>query len=116
MRRSLLILLAIVCTAVAGVAQPTQKGHDFVNGPFGLLLTAEEKAALSQAKTDLAAEELIRGVWARRARPDASAEQVRLDFEARVAAADKQFGEPGAISRTMRVPASLPSVTHSSRP
>ena len=93
MRRTFvpLALAAWVFAAVAG-AQLSQSFLDFPQGPAGFLMTAGEKKAYAELKTDAAAQAWIDLFWARRD-PDLNTVQneFKLDFDMRVKAADLQF-------------------------
>jgi len=93
MRRTFipLALAAWLAATVAG-AQLSQTYTEWPNGPAGFLLIDSERKAYAQVKTDAQALAFIDLFWARRD-PDLNTVQneFKLDFDMRVAAADKQF-------------------------
>jgi GWxTD domain-containing protein len=94
MRRNLIPLaLAALLVASAAGAELSQTYKDWPTGPAGFLLTDSERTAYSELQTDARAKNFIDLFWARRD-PDLNTVQneFKLDFEMRVAAADKQFG------------------------
>ena len=103
MRRTLvpLGLAAWVFASVAG-AQLSQTFQEFPQGPAGFLMTASEKKAYAELKSDAEAKAWIDLFWARRD-PDLNTVQneFKLDFDMRVQAADRQFSfgkTPGSMS------------------
>jgi GWxTD domain-containing protein len=94
MRRTFipLALTAWVVASFAG-AELSQTYKDWPTGPAGFLLTEGERSAYSKIQTDSAAQAFIDLFWAKRD-PDLNTVQneFKLDFDMRVAAADKQFG------------------------
>lgn len=110
MRRSIVpvALLALVF-AVSAVAQLSPQFAEWPSGPVGFLMTDEEKAEYARLTSDAQAEAFIELFWAKR---DPNLKTVpnefKLDFEARVQAADNQFsfekgsGEKVAGSTTDR--------------
>jgi GWxTD domain-containing protein len=93
MRRSFVPLaLAAWLAATAATAQLSQTNKDWSSGPAGFLLTESERKAYAQVKTDAEAQAFIDLFWARRD-PDLNTVQneFKLDYDMRVAAADKQF-------------------------
>lgn len=110
MRRSIFPLaLLTLAVAVPAVAQLSQQYVDWPKGAVGFLMTDEEKAEWSRITSDAQAEAFVELFWARR---DPNLKTVpnefKLDIEARVRAADKQFsyekgsGETVAGSTTDR--------------
>ena len=103
-----LALLALV-VAFPATAQLSQQYVDWSKGAAGFLMTDEEKAEWSRLTSDAQAEVFVELFWAKR---DPNLKTVpnefKLDFEARVKAADKQFsfekgnGEQVAGSTTDR--------------
>jgi GWxTD domain-containing protein len=93
MRRNFvpLALAAWLAATVAG-AQLSQTYTEWSAGPAGFLLTDSERKAYAQIKTDAEAQAFIDLFWARRD-PDLNTvqDEFKLDFEMKVAAADKQF-------------------------
>ncbi len=96
MRRSLapLAVAALLVASLAG-AQLSQTYKDFPTGPAGFVMTENEKKAFAELKTDAQAQAWIELFWARRD-PDLNTveNEFKQDFDARVAAADKQFTTP----------------------
>jgi GWxTD domain-containing protein len=93
MRRTFLPLALAAClAATAATAQVSQSYKDWSGGPAGFLLTENERKAYAQVKTDTEAQAFIDLFWARRD-PDLNTVQneFKLDYDMRVAAADKQF-------------------------
>jgi len=92
----------IVVTCLAGLvfgigtaaAQLSPEMQDWASGPVSVLLNESETAAFAALASDAEAERFVELFWARRD-PDLStrANELKIDFEARVAAADKQFAE-----------------------
>lgn len=77
-------------------AQLSPALREYFDGPEGFLLTAAEKAAWKNVKSEEEAERFVALFWARRD-PDLStpANEFREDFQQRVAAADKLFSYSG---------------------
>ncbi len=93
MRRTLVPLaLGVWLAASAASAQLSQSFKDWPNGPAGYLMLDSERKAYAQLKTDAEAQAFIDLFWARRD-PDLNTVQneFELEFNQRVAAADKQF-------------------------
>ena len=93
MRRNFIpFALAVWLTATVAGAQLSQTFTEWPSGPAGFLLTDSERKAYAQVKTDAEAQAFIDLFWARRD-PDLNTVQneFKLDFENRVAAADRQF-------------------------
>lgn len=86
------LALAAWLAATAATAQLSQTYKDWSGGPAGFLLTENERKAYAQVKTDAEAQAFIDLFWARRD-PDLNTVQneFKLDYDMRVAAADKQF-------------------------
>ncbi len=95
MKRLALVSVLVGLLAAPAWAQLSPKYADWPDGPVKVLLTAPETAAYAALTSDEAAQHFIDLFWAKRD-PDLNtrANEFRLDFEARAAAADKQFGEP----------------------
>lgn len=89
-----LFAAALVALAVPAAAQLSDSYREWGAGPVKWLMTAEEEAAWAKLATDAEAEQLIRLFWARRdPTPDTDLNELRRDFEQRVAYADQQFAE-----------------------
>ncbi len=86
-----LALAALLTASVAG-AELSQTYKDWPAGPAGFLLTESERKAYAQIQNDKDAQAFLDLFWARRD-PDLNTVQneFKLDFDMRVAAADKQF-------------------------
>ncbi len=93
MRRSI-VPLALVALAFASVAaaQLSETYKSFPDGPAGFVMTDADKKAFAQLKTDAEAQAWIDLFWAKRD-PDLNTveNEFKLDFDQRVAAADKMF-------------------------
>ncbi|MGV8039380.1 MAG: GWxTD domain-containing protein [Thermoanaerobaculaceae bacterium] len=109
--RRFIIPLALLALAVAfpAAAQLSQQHVDWSKGAAGFLMTDEEKAEWSRLTSDAQAEAFVELFWARRdTNPKTVPNEFKLDFEARVKAADNQFsyekgnGEKVAGSTTDR--------------
>jgi GWxTD domain-containing protein len=108
MRRTI-VPLALLALAVA-VSAGAQLSQQYANWPasaVGFLMTDEEKAELNRLTSDAQAEPFIEIFWARRdPNQKTSFNELKAEFEAKVAAADKHFswttgtGEqmPGSLS------------------
>ncbi|NOZ78486.1 MAG: GWxTD domain-containing protein [Acidobacteria bacterium] len=96
MKKTLVILCALFLSSVTAWAALSQKYADWPNGPAGYLMTQQEHAAYKQLTTDEQAQQFIDLFWAKRD-PNLSTRvnEFKVDFEARVAAADKMFAEKG---------------------
>jgi GWxTD domain-containing protein len=93
MRRAILpVALVALAFAVSATAQLSPRMAEWPNGPVGFLMTDEEKAEFARLGSDAQAEAFIELFWAKR---DLNLKTVpnefKLDFEARVQAADNQF-------------------------
>jgi GWxTD domain-containing protein len=92
LRRS--CFLALVACAVAGVAfaELSQTYKDWPDSPAGYLLTKSERKAYEHLTTDAEAKAFIDLFWAKRD-PDLSTpvNEFKVDYEARVEAANQQF-------------------------
>ncbi len=92
MRRSFHVALAAWLFAGVAGAQLSQTYKDWENGPAQYLLTKAEKKAYDALKSDADAQAFIDLFWAKRnPNLDSSVNQFKLEFDAKVAAADKQF-------------------------
>ncbi len=91
-RRFVPLALAVWLAASFAGAELSQQYKDWPSGPAGFLLTESERKAYSQIQTDKEAQAFIDLFWARRD-PDLNTVQneFKLDFDLKVAAADKQF-------------------------
>jgi GWxTD domain-containing protein len=104
---SLLVVALVTLLSVPAAAEPPGEWADYFAGPVGHLLTKAEAKQWKALTTAEEAEAFVELFWARRD-PDlgTAANEFRVDFEARVAAADQQFafGETrGAMSDRGRV-------------
>lgn len=108
-RPTIPLALLALAVAVSAFAQLSQQSVDWSKTAAGFLMTEEEKAEWSRVTTDAQAEAFVELFWAKR---DTNLKTVpnefKLDFEARVKAADNQFsyekgsGEKVAGSTTDR--------------
>ncbi len=97
MKKTLIIVLcALFFGSMTAWAALSQKYADWPNGPAGLLMTKQERAAYSHVTTDEQARQFIDLFWAKRD-PNLSTRlnEFKRDFDARVAAADRMFAEKG---------------------
>ncbi|MGE5235867.1 MAG: GWxTD domain-containing protein [Acidobacteriota bacterium] len=101
-RRSL--FLAVVGLLMAGFAgaELSQSFKDWPSSPAGYLLTKDERKAYEKIQADAEAKAFIDLFWAKRD-PDLNTpvNEFKLDFDQRVAAADKMFGTekiPGSMT------------------
>ena len=102
MRRAILICAVATLATANAWAQLTPKYAAWPDGPEGLLLTPQERTAYGAIATDEQAQEFIDLFWAKRdPNLDTKLNELKVDFDARVAAADEQFAEKhirGALS------------------
>jgi len=108
MKRLTVACLALLLLAAPGWAQLSQKYAGWDEGPVRWLLTQDEKKAYDALKSDAEAQKFIDLFWAKRdPNLETRANEFKLDFEARVRAADKQFteekGPRGALTDRGRV-------------
>ena len=95
-----------------GAAAPSTRPADLVNtnlgpdyaswlvGPIARMATPEEIETYSHLSGDFAAGDFIEGFWSRRdPDPEQPGNPMRLTFERRAAAADRQYGEGGVLGR-----------------
>ena len=98
------LLLAVCAALVAAnvVAEVSQQYRDWGNGPASYLMTKQEKIDWSSLRSDADAKAFIDLFWARRdPTPDTPANELRQEFEARMAEADKRYrarGTPGFLT------------------
>ncbi len=94
MKKTLLACFAVLVLAVPARAQLSEKYATWPEGPVQYLLTEDEAARYATLTTDEAAQEFIDLFWAKRD-PDLNTRvnEFKVDFDARVAAADEQFAE-----------------------
>ncbi|MFI5167097.1 MAG: GWxTD domain-containing protein [Thermoanaerobaculales bacterium] len=92
MRRFALPLVVIASLAASfAAAELSQTFKDWPNGPAGFLLTASEKKAYAELKTDAEAQAFVDLFFAKRDKNLGAVNEFKLDFDARVVAADKMF-------------------------
>jgi len=107
MKRIIAICFSLVLGAAPVWAGLSHKYAAWPDGPVQLLLTSQERAAYQQLTTDEQAKSFIDLFWAKRdPNLETRANEFKLDFDARVAAADKLFGEKdtrGALTDRGRV-------------
>jgi GWxTD domain-containing protein len=94
MRKVLLFSGLMISFGLVAVAQQDQAFSRLAEGPAGVLLTAEERIHLNGLSGDDETKSFTELFWIRRD-PDLGtrANEFRIDFEARVVAADEQFPE-----------------------
>ncbi len=92
-----LVACIVAATAISGLAADgPATARDWLEGPVKWLLTEAERAQLGRISSQEELDRFAELFWARRdPNLDTRVNEFRLDFEARVAAADKQFGEEG---------------------
>lgn len=108
MRRSIIPLaLVAMLTGAFACAELSQSFKDWPSSPAGFLLTPSERKAYAELKTDAEAQAFIDLFWAKRD-PDLNTvpNEFKLDFDQKVAAADKMFSTdklPGSLSDRAKV-------------
>jgi len=108
MKRAIVVCLALLFLAAPGWAQLSQKYVDWAKGPVRWLMTQDEVKAYEALTSDEAAQQFIDLFWAKRdPNLETRINEFKVDFEARVRAADKQFSEKdgprGALTDRGRV-------------
>ncbi len=102
MKRMLGISVVCLMMALPAMADLGEQFRNWADGPEGFLLTEAERTAWEAIADDEAAEEFIEIFWAKRDPDLATREnEFRVQFDARVTAADAEFGEEetrGALS------------------
>ncbi|HYB23586.1 MAG TPA: GWxTD domain-containing protein, partial [Solirubrobacteraceae bacterium] len=102
MRRLTLPIVAVAALSASfAAAELSQTYKEWPNGPAGFLLAASERKAYGELKTDAEAQAFIDLFFAKRDKNLGAVNEFKLDFDARVAAADKMFSTPkskGSIS------------------
>lgn len=100
-------LIALLLASLALSLQGQSNPRDFAKGPAQWWMTSEEMRAWENVRTDEQAKEFIDLFWARRdPTPGTPRNENRLDFENRVAYADRSFKEGntrGALTERGRV-------------
>jgi len=90
-----LLPLTVACLLVAAfaAAELSQTYKDWAGGPAGFLLTKKERKEFEKLTTDKDAQAFIDLFWAKRD-PDLNTpvNEFKMEFEARVTAADRSFG------------------------
>lgn len=100
--------LSVVAIGVSGLwAEAHPVARDILKGPVGYLFTKEERKALEKIAAEQEVNKFMDLFWAKRD-PDLNTQinEFRLDFDARVAAADKMFSvgsTPGSLTDRGRV-------------
>jgi GWxTD domain-containing protein len=94
MKKALIAFVSVILMTAPAWAQLSQKYASWPDGPAGFLLTQQERAAYKAINTDAAAQSFIDLFWAKRD-PDLNTRvnEFQVAFDARVAAADRMFGE-----------------------
>lgn len=92
-RRFAMIAVSAALVSASAAAQLSQASRAYFDGPEGFLMTAAERDAWKQVRSDAAAEQFLALFWARRD-PDLFTPQneFQVDWHQRVAAADTLFG------------------------
>lgn len=92
-RRTIVSAAALVLTLAAGLlAAVSQSFVDWARGPAQFLMTKEDAQAWKAVKTDAEAQNFVDLFWARRdPTPTTPANELKMDFEARVKVADERF-------------------------
>jgi len=107
MKRLTTLMFCMLLGAAPAWAALSQKYADWPKGPVSYIMTAQEKAAYAKLTTDEEAQHFIDLFWVKRDPNLATrVNEFKKDFEARVAAADKLFGEgdvPGSMTDRGRV-------------
>ncbi len=109
MKKTLVILSLVLVAAVAGrpAFATIPEAQQWLDGPQRFLLTDEEKAELEKIGSKEAFDRFVELFWAKRdPNLETRVNEFKVDFEARVAAADKQFKEGdvrGAVTDRGRV-------------
>ena len=108
MKRLMVVCLALSFFAAPSWAELSQKYADWDKGPVRWLMSQDEIKAYDALTSDEAAQHFIDLFWARRdPNLETRINEFKLDFEARVKAADKQFSEKngprGALTDRGRV-------------
>src|SRR5947209_15976224 len=88
------VIVTVVATLVASVASASLSSTyvEWGKGPAQYLMTKDEQAKWKNINYDAAAKAFVDLFWARRdPSPGTPANEFKDDFDARVAAADKQF-------------------------
>src|SRR6185369_11037507 len=86
------LVASVVAIAVAASASLSSSFVEWGKGPAQYLMTKDEQAQWRKINDDAAAQAFIDLFWARRdPSPGTPANEFKDDFDARVAAADKQF-------------------------
>lgn len=108
MGKRVMIWLAMVVLGVSLISAETLASvKDIVRGPVGYLFTKEERKALESLKSEEEVNRFMELFWAKRD-PDLNTQvnEFKVDFEARVKAADKMFTferTPGSFTDRGRV-------------
>jgi GWxTD domain-containing protein len=102
MRPTLALVALILTTTLPCGAQPAPQPEPWHQGPVRVLLTPAELSALEGLSSAAERAAFEDAFWARRdPDPGTVVNEFRIDFEARVRAADRQFGDDdvrGAVS------------------
>ncbi len=108
MKRLFVACFAVFFLATPAWAQLSQKYADWAKGPVRYLMTKGEQKAYEALTSDEAAQHFIDLFWAKRdPNLETRVNEFKVDFDARVRAADKQFSEEngprGALTDRGRV-------------
>jgi GWxTD domain-containing protein len=89
-----LLLISALATAAPAAAELSKLYVDWAAGPAQYLFTEADRAAWAAISDDAAAERFVRLFWARRdPTPETPDNELRREFERRVAMANQSFGE-----------------------
>ena len=93
MRGRALTIVAVLFLAAMAAAEISELNRGFLDGPAGYIATKAEMKAFAKVTGDAEVERFIELFWAKRD-PDltTAVNEFKVDFELRVTAADKQFG------------------------
>ncbi len=93
MRGSILAIGVLAACAAVASAELSQTYRSFLEGPAGFIATKDEKKSFEKLGSDAEAERFVALFWAKR-NPNLGSlvNQFKVDFDLRVAAADRQFG------------------------
>jgi GWxTD domain-containing protein len=95
MRRFTLPLAVVALVSASFAAAELSPAYkDWPNGPAGFLMTSAEREAYAGLKTDADAKAFVDLFFAKRDKNLGAVNQFKLDFDARVEAADQQFSTP----------------------
>ena len=93
MRGGILAIGVLATCAAVASAELSETVRSFMAGPAGFIATRDERKSFEKLRTDAEAERFVDLFWAKR-NPNLGSlvNQFKVDFDLRVAAADRQFG------------------------